>query len=156
MTALPARPLLSIDTGDSASEEGAGFATYRRLARLATGAAAAGVYLIYEPEAGEMGRAVWEGLGEGDHSRPALLARRVMLAGEAVVLSSPEDGADGRNEDGVAAFLGIPIGSIRTRFRGCVCAMDSVEREWSREQVRALRDIAALIERDLSRRPVVE
>jgi diguanylate cyclase (GGDEF)-like protein/PAS domain S-box-containing protein len=34
--------------------------------------------------------------------------------------------------------------------------MDTVEREWSREQMRALRDIAALIERDLSRRPVVE
>ena len=58
--------------------------------RTETRAAAAGVYLIHEAEPGEMGRAVWEGLGEGDHSRPALLARRVMLAGEAVVLSSPD------------------------------------------------------------------
>ncbi|HEX6069483.1 MAG TPA: diguanylate cyclase, partial [Longimicrobiaceae bacterium] len=156
MTALPARPLLSIAPDDPASDEVTGFAAYRRLARLATGAAAAGVYLIHEAEPGEMGRAVWEGLGEGDHSRPALLARRVMLAGEAVVLSSPDEGEDAREEDRVAAFLGVPIGSLRTRFRGCVCVMDTVAREWSRDQMRALRDIAAFIERDLSRKPVVE
>jgi diguanylate cyclase (GGDEF)-like protein/PAS domain S-box-containing protein len=112
--------------------------------------------MIHQAEAGVEGRSICVGLGSGDHSRAALLARRVMMAGEAVVLSSVGDGEEDREADYVSAFLGLPLGSSSTRFRGCLCVMDTSAREWTSEQMLALRDLGAIMERDLGRRPLAE
>ena len=158
MTALPAR-LLPFEGPEPADAEAeGGFHAYRRLARLATGASAAGLYLARDARTeGVNGRTVCEGLGVGTDGRAALLARRVMMAGEAVVISAADDAAPAGDADArITSFLGVPIGSQRTPYRGCLCVMDAEPRQWTSEQLGALRDLATMVERTIERRSVAE
>lgn len=155
MTALPA-PLLSAG-GDAAPRQDTGsaesFASHLRLARLATGAADAGVYLVHEESAAPGGdiRVQGEGVTSGSDTRATQIARRVMMAGEAVALEEVHLRERGEGEPSIGAFLGVPVGTEDTPFHGCLCVTDLKPRPWTAEQVAALRDLARQMERDLAR-----
>src|SRR5690606_2200735 len=86
VTALPVRSLLPATAAAPSSTEGV-FAAQRRLARLATNAAAAAIYLIRDPgEPGGAPTVIREGFGVPEDSRALRLARRVLMAGGAVVV----------------------------------------------------------------------
>lgn len=56
---------------------------------------------------------------------------------------------------GVIAYLGIPIHGPRGDILGSLCAIDSIPRDWSDEQVRIMTDLAAILENELALRETV-
>ena len=152
MTALPVRSL-PFESFDFASGAALAFDVHRRLALVVTGASEAGLFLI-EDRAGpaeESPRVISEGLSAELEGATGRLVRRVMMGGEIVAITAA-DPSEEDEEQSASAFLGVPIGGSGSSVRGCLCVTTASVDEWSEQQVGALSDIAALVERDLALR----
>ena len=155
MTAFPARSLPADLIAAPTPQFEESLDPYIRVARLTARATDAGIYLVHEESdaSGTDVRVEGAGAVADPDSRATQLARRVMLAGEAIALGEVRDGTD---VHGFAAFLGVPVGNGETSFHGCLCVVDTVARDWSAEEIAALHHLARMLTRDLARHNLSE
>ncbi|HEX6926476.1 MAG TPA: EAL domain-containing protein [Longimicrobiaceae bacterium] len=150
MTALPARSLSPESDRRRSPQEGERTDILLRLARFATSAPYAGVYLVQDAddEQGRSGSLLCRGLPVDAEVVVAQLARQVVLRGEPFELIRTVDRPDGEATF-PRSFLGVPFSSQAPAIHGCLYVMDVVERRWTPEQRLALQDLATLTPQDL-------
>ena len=89
------------------------------------------------------------------------LCARVVAAHEPVLIDDARADAELRDhpaveENGVVAYLGVPLVGEGGEAYGAVCAIDSAPRSWSCDDVRQLERVAAEAAAELDRRRAAE